>query len=126
MLFRFHAPLAAALSVGAAFALTGCGPDDSTDAPAAVPMADADHDHDEGDHDDHDHSGWWCVEHGVPEGECALCDASLIAEYKAKGDWCAEHDRPESQCFLCDPDRFDRFAARYAAKYGEQPPRPTE
>ncbi|QDT16568.1 RND transporter [Alienimonas californiensis] len=119
MLFRFHVPLAAVLSVGATLALTGCGADDSPDAPAAVPMADADHDHDAD-------VGWWCVEHGVPEGECALCDASLVADFKEKGDWCAEHDRPESQCFLCDPDRFDRFAARYAAKYGEQPPRPTE
>lgn len=72
------------------------------------------------------HAGWWCVEHGVPEEECALCDTSLVADFKAKGDWCDEHQRPESQCFTCDPKRFERFAARYEAKFGEQPPQPTE
>ena len=80
----------------------------------------------EDEHVSQDHSGWWCVEHGVPEGECALCDTSLVADFKAKGDWCDEHHRPESQCFKCDPERFTRFAARYEAKYGEQPPEPTE
>ncbi len=74
----------------------------------------------------HDHSGWWCNEHGVPEDECALCKTSLIAEFKAKGDWCDEHNRPESQCFTCNPDNFGKFAARYEAKFGEQPPQPTE
>ena len=74
----------------------------------------------------HDHSGWWCNEHGVPEEECPLCDTSLVAEFKAKGDWCDEHNRPESQCFTCNPGNFQQFAARYEAKYGEQPPAPTE
>jgi hypothetical protein len=74
----------------------------------------------------HDHNGWWCVEHGVPEAECALCDVSLVANFKAKGDWCDEHNRPESQCFVCDPSRFEAFAARYEAKLGERPPSPTE
>jgi hypothetical protein len=37
-----------------------------------------------------------------------------------------EHDRPESQCFTCNPELFDKFAARYEAKFGEQPPKPTE
>lgn len=74
----------------------------------------------------HDHSGWWCNEHGVPEEECPLCDTSLVAEFKEKGDWCEEHNRPESQCFLCEPERFQRFAARYEAKYGEAPPQPIE
>ncbi|TWT51719.1 hypothetical protein KOR42_34060 [Thalassoglobus neptunius] len=75
---------------------------------------------------DHDHSGWWCNEHGVPEDECALCKTSLIAEFKEKGDWCEEHNRPDSQCFECHPENFEKFAARYEAKYGEQPPKPTE
>ncbi len=85
-------------------------------------------DHDHGDHADagHDHSGWWCVEHGVPESECALCDTSLVAGFKEKGDWCDEHNRPQSQCFTCEPELFEKFAARYEAKYGEQPPKPTD
>jgi hypothetical protein len=66
----------------------------------------------------------WCVEHGVPESICALCDAKVAAEYKQKGDWCKEHDRPESQCFLCDPKRAEKFAAEYEAKYGQKPPKP--
>lgn len=82
--------------------------------------------HDDHDHDEHDHSGWWCVEHGVPEGECSRCDSSLIAGFKENGDWCDEHDLPESQCFKCDPKRAEPFVARYEAKYGEKPPEPTE
>lgn len=73
---------------------------------------------------DHSHGGWWCVEHGVPEGECALCDSSLVAIFKEAGDWCKEHKRPESQCFICSPARFDKFAARYEAKTGNKPPQP--
>ena len=37
-----------------------------------------------------------------------------------------EHDRPDSQCFECHPENFEKFAARYEAKFGEQPPKPTE
>ena len=79
----------------------------------------------------HDHDcrrlfGWWCVEHGVPEGECTRCDASLTAGFKDKGDWCKEHDLPESQCFKCNPKRAEKFIARYEAKYGKKPPAPTE
>ena len=85
-----------------------------------------DHDHDGEEHVAHDHSGWWCNEHGVPEDECALCKRSLVADFKAKGDWCKEHSRPDSQCFECHPENYERFAARYEAKFGEQPPRPTE
>ncbi|MCA9182844.1 MAG: hypothetical protein KDA51_15390 [Planctomycetales bacterium] len=75
---------------------------------------------------DHSHGGWWCVEHGVPEGECALCDKSLAANFKEDGDWCEEHNRPESQCFLCSSARFEKFAARYEAKTGRQPPTPVD
>lgn len=96
-----------------------CGCDSSTTEPVVGGEA--------GDeHAAHDHNGWWCSEHGVPEAECALCDTSLVADLKAKGDWCEEHNRPESQCFLCDSSRFDKFAARYEAKFGEAPPQPTE
>jgi hypothetical protein len=70
------------------------------------------------------HAGWWCVEHGVPEGVCARCDAKLVADFKAKGDWCGEHDRPESQCFICHPEKEAEFAAEYEAKFGSTPPKP--
>jgi cobalt-zinc-cadmium efflux system membrane fusion protein len=70
----------------------------------------------------HDHSGWWCDEHGVPEGVCGQCNAKVAAEFKKKGDWCKEHDRPDSQCFLCHPELKERFAAQYRAKYGKEPP----
>jgi cobalt-zinc-cadmium efflux system membrane fusion protein len=73
-----------------------------------------------------DHSGWWCREHRVPEEICAQCNAKLAAEYQQKGDWCQEHERPESQCFLCNPKLADKFAAEYEAKYGTDPPKPTE
>lgn len=73
-----------------------------------------------------DDGGWWCAEHGVPEAECARCDASLVAKFKEAGDWCEEHNRPESQCFLCSAARYDKFAARYEAKFGAKPPKPTE
>ena len=66
----------------------------------------------------------WCVEHGVPEDICALCNAKVAAEYKKKGDWCKEHNRPESQCFLCNPKLEAKFAAEYEAKYGKKPPKP--
>ncbi|TWU39839.1 hypothetical protein Q31b_31540 [Novipirellula aureliae] len=75
---------------------------------------------------DNSHGGWWCVEHGVPEEECALCDKTLVSKYKDADDWCDEHARPESQCFLCSPARFDKFAARYEAKTGHKPPQPEE
>lgn len=64
----------------------------------------------------------WCAEHGVPESDCALCNAEIAASYKQKGDWCAEHDRPESQCFICNPGNKAKFAAAYKLKYGEDPP----
>lgn len=68
------------------------------------------------------HSGWWCDEHGVPEGVCGQCNAKLAAEFKRKHDWCFEHDRPESQCFVHHPQLKEKFAAMYRAKYGKEPP----
>ena len=79
--------------------------------------------HEEG---DHEHGGWWCVEHGVPEEDCSLCSSKAATAFKEKGDWCEEHNRAESQCFKCDPSRAEKFAKLYAAKFGEQPPKPTE
>ena len=49
-----------------------------------------------------------------------------MAKLQQEGDWCEEHNRPESQCFLCRPDAEAKFAAVYTAKFGEQPPKPTE
>lgn len=97
-------------------ALSGCNKgesisNDGRSAPAATSV-------------DNSHSGWWCVEHGVPEEECARCDSSLVAKFKEAGDWCKEHNRPESQCFICGPKRFDKFVARYEAKTGHKPPQP--
>jgi hypothetical protein len=71
-----------------------------------------------------DHSTWWCVEHGVPEDVCGICNAKLAAKFQKKGDWCADHDRPDSQCFVCHPELEAQFAARYEAKYGKKPPKP--
>lgn len=74
----------------------------------------------------HDHSGWWCPEHGIPEDVCTRCNSILIAGFKEKGDWCETHDRPDSTCFQCHPELEAKFAARYEAKYGKQPPTPTD
>jgi hypothetical protein len=94
--------------------LGGCG-GSSTTQPAAptTPAATA-----------HDHSGWWCTEHGIPEEECALCNATLAADFQKKGDWCQTHNRPDSQCFICHPELEAKFAAKYEAKYGTKPPKP--
>lgn len=70
------------------------------------------------------HEGWWCAEHGVPEGICAQCSTKLAAEYQKKGDWCKEHKRPESQCFICHPDLEAKFAKQYETREGKKPPKP--
>lgn len=112
-----------ALLTSVALFATGCG---SSNAPApkgsGKPVAT------QGDHDSKvagkgdDHSGWWCAEHGVPEGVCSQCNAKVAADFQKKGDWCAEHDRAKSQCFLCDPSLKQKFAAQYRAKEGKEPP----
>ncbi len=73
-----------------------------------------------------DQSGWWCKEHGIPEGICAQCSTQLAADFQKKGDWCKEHSRPESQCFICHPELEAKFAAQYEAKFGGKPPVRTE
>lgn len=70
----------------------------------------------------HDHSEWWCAEHGIPEEECSMCQDKVAKECKAKGDWCDKHERAKSQCFICDPKLKEKFAAKYRAKYGKEPP----
>lgn len=104
--------------------LSGCGQSDPAPAQAKKHV-DAHDDHDHGEHvatEKGDHSGWWCKEHGVPEGVCGQCDSKLAAEFQKKGDWCKEHDRPDSQCFKCHPELAAKFAAQYEAKYGKEPP----
>ena len=91
------------------------------------PAADSGHDN----HSDttaahDDHSGWWCVEHAIPEEECSMCSASYAKACKEKGDWCEEHNRAESQCFICDASRAEKYVKLYEAKYGKKPPAATE
>ncbi|MCR9294620.1 MAG: RND transporter [bacterium] len=109
--------------------LCGCAPADSSNASGSATSGDSAAEAsavEDNTTDEHDHSGWWCNEHGVPEELCTRCNSTLIADFKAKDDWCDEHDRPHSQCFLCSPELEAQFAARYEAKYGEQPPKPTD
>ena len=112
-----------ALLMSVALFATGCG---SSNAPVpqggSKPVAAKD-DHDsKAEGKEPAHSGWWCAEHGVPEGVCSQCSAKFSAECKKKGDWCAEHERAESQCFICHPKAKEKFAAQYRAKYGKEPP----
>jgi hypothetical protein len=55
-----------------------------------------------------------------------MCSAKVAADFKKKGDWCEEHDRAKSQCFICNPKLKDKYAALYRAKYGKEPPEPTD
>ena len=120
MSFGFFKWSFAVAALGVAVILTGCGKS-ATEVANSKPAAEGTEAAAEVEGE-----GWWCVEHGVPEEECAQCDATLVASFKEKGDWCEEHNRPESQCFLCSAKRFDKFAARYEAKFGAKPPKPTK
>ena len=71
-------------------------------------------------------SAWWCVEHGIPESMCSMCDSKVAADMKKKGDWCAEHDRAETQCFKCNPALESKFADQFEAKFGRRPPKVSE
>lgn len=76
-----------------------------------------------------DHSGWWCFEHGIPEGDCSLCLSPDVVKkrFKDTGDWCELHDRAKSQCFKCDPSLYEKvFEPKYVARYGKKPERPDE
>ncbi len=112
-----------ALGAAAVLAFAGCsGEEGRTPAKkgGATPVAKG------GDKKGHDHSDWWCDEHGIPEEMCSMCSAKVAKECKAKGDWCEKHDRARSQCFVCEPALREHFAAMYRAKYGKEPPAPTE
>lgn len=114
------------------YSLFGCGqsaaPPEKVAQSEPQPHGDHSHDRSEQGHSPdkagHSHDGWWCDEHGIPEAECAQCDAKVAAAFQKKGDWCKEHDRPDSQCFICHPEKADEFAAKYEAKFGKKPPKP--
>ena len=111
----FNRLLPAALIAAVGILVFGCAKSGPGDAPAATVAAHG-----------HDHHGWWCDEHGVPEGECSMCSAKVAKAFQDKGDWCKEHDRAKSQCFICDPSLREKYAATYRAKNGKEPPEPTE
>lgn len=95
---------------------SGCGQQTSEPIAGSTQIAES--------HDDPSHSGWWCVEHGVPEEECSMCSSKAADEFKTKGDWCEEHNRAESQCFICHPELAKKFSKLYEAKVGHAPPKP--
>lgn len=102
--------------------LSGCGQTPSGQGGAAVNPAEAAPEATAG----ADHSGWWCVEHGVPEEICTRCSTQLAVDFQKQGDWCPAHRRPDSQCFICHPELAAKFAAQYEAKLGHRPPPPSE
>lgn len=108
---------ACGLLIPVLMALTGCGqePAKTEQAKATTPDKAAAKKAD-------DHSHWWCGEHGIPEEECSMCSAKYAKQCKANGDWCEKHDRAKSNCFVCDPSLKEKFAAKYRAKYGKEPP----
>ena len=112
-----RAGLAGMFLAGVFTLVVGCGPSNPSDQakgtgqPAAATGKKVD-----------DHSGWWCIDHGIPEHECSMCQSKVAKECKAKGDWCDTHDRAKSQCFVCDPSLKEKFAAKYRAKFNAEPP----
>jgi hypothetical protein len=107
------------LFLGVVFALSGCQqPEDKGTKPAKEKGGEITEKAEAKDK----HDSWWCAEHGIPEEECSLCSDKVAKECKARGDWCEKHDRAKSQCFICDPSLQEKFAARYRAKYGKEPP----
>ena len=133
---KIESSLPLLLVIGLAFA-SGCGQTPNSPPPQAN-KASSDKDNDgkgmaaaqkgtaASEKEEDAHSGWWCNEHGVPEGICGQCDSKVAADFQKKNDWCKEHDRPDSQCFTCHPELEAKFAAQYEAKYGKKPPKPEE
>jgi copper chaperone CopZ len=118
--FLTRAGLLAGLFAGAVLFTTGCG----QPAPVAE-NKEKEKDKDKGPgkaEEKDDHSGWWCKPHGIPEEECSMCNDEYAKKCKDKGDWCDKHDRAASQCFICNPEFKEKFAAKYRAKYGTEPP----
>lgn len=123
--FRTSAHFALCCAAIGGLTLAGCGQQagDGSAAQVSDPSPEG-HDH-EGE-EAHEHGDWWCAEHGVPEKDCSICNATAAAKFKEKGDWCDEHHRAKSQCFECDPARAEKFAKLYEAKFGHSPPKSPE
>jgi hypothetical protein len=69
---------------------------------------------------------WWCVDHGVKEEECSICQKEVFKKLKPD-EICPKHpDRAKAQCFICNPELMAKNAAVYKAKYGKEPPEPKE
>lgn len=81
------------LALGLALLFVGCGPTETpaSEGPAAATDPDA-----------------MCVEHGVLESLCTVCNPALVPVFRARGDFCEEHQLPESICPVCHPDREGR------------------
>jgi len=113
-------------------ALVGCGQEPgakvakkgSKSAPAAQVKAEASKSAgEEGAEEGH---GWWCVEHGVKEDECSMCQKDVFKKLKPD-EICAKHpDRAKAQCFICNPELWEKNKAVFVAKYGKEPPLPKE
>ncbi len=70
--------------------------------------------------------GWWCDDHGVVEDECSVCQDKVYKKLKPD-EICPKHtDRAKSQCFICNPELRVKNAAIYKAKYGKEPPEPSD
>jgi hypothetical protein len=111
------------LFLGLVFALPGCQPPEDKGTRPAKDQAGEKADPGEKVADARGkHDSWWCAEHGMPEEECSQCSDKVAKECKAKGDWCEKHDRAKSQCFICDPSLKEKYAAKYRARYGKEPP----
>lgn len=126
---RFLSRGAPPLALFAALAILagGCGQAAPTGGDAKAPGKDksvAKNDGDKQAADKAEHSGWWCDEHGLPEGVCDLCSKKYREAEKAKENWC-EHNRVKSSCFKCNPGLKEKYVAEYKAKFGKEPP-PTE
>ena len=73
-----------------------------------------------------DGHGWWCDDHGVVEEECSVCQSKVFKKLKPD-EICAKHpDRAKDQCFICSPELREKNAAKYRAKYGKEPPEPSD
>lgn len=55
-----------------------------------------------------------------------MCSPKVAKAFQDKKDWCDKHLRAKSQCFICDPSLREKFAAQYRAKFGKEPPEPTD
>jgi hypothetical protein len=102
---------------------SGCGSQGTTGQQAKLdPKKDENNKKDER-KDDTSEDGWWCIDHGIPELECSMCQADVEKKCRANNDWCEKHNRARSQCFKCEPGLKAKFDAMYREHYkGQEPP----